>query len=57
VQLAPVTSIDRRTIGSGRPGPITMAVQRRFFDVIRGRVPEYNHWLTPVPVMQAVAAD
>jgi branched-chain amino acid aminotransferase len=57
VQLAPVTSIDRRTIGSGRPGPITAAVQRRFFDVIRGRVPEYNHWLTPVPVMQAVAAD
>ena len=57
VQLAPVTSIDRRTIGSGRPGPVTMAVQQRFFDVIRARVPEYNHWLTPVPVAQAVAAD
>jgi branched-chain amino acid aminotransferase len=57
VQLAPATSIDRRPIGDGRPGPITMAVQRRFFDVIRGRVPEYRHWLTPVPVAQAVAAD
>jgi branched-chain amino acid aminotransferase len=57
VQLAPATSIDRRPIGDGRPGPITMAVQRRFFDVLRGRVPEYRHWLTPVPVAQAVAAD
>lgn len=57
VQLAPVTSIDRRTIGSGRPGPVTLAIQQRFFDVIRARVPEYSHWLTPVPVAQAVAAD
>ncbi len=57
VQLAPVTTIDRRQIGTGRPGPITLALQARFFDVLRGRVPEYAHWLTPVPVRTAVAAD
>ena len=57
VQLAPVTSIDRRPIGTGRPGPFTLALQSRFFDVVRGRVPEYAHWLTPVPVPTAVAAD
>ena len=57
VQLAPATSIDRRPIGTGRPGPLTLALQSRFFDVLRGRVPEYAHWLTPVPVTVAVAAD
>jgi branched-chain amino acid aminotransferase len=56
-QLTPVTSIDRRPIGTGRPGAITLGLQRRFFDIVRGRAPEYGHWLTEVPVARAVAAD
>ena len=48
VQIAPVTEIDGRAIGAGRPGPIAMALQRRYLEVMRGEVPEHAAWRTPV---------
>jgi branched-chain amino acid aminotransferase len=48
VQLAGVTSVDKRTVGSGRVGPITSQLQRLYMDVVKGRVPKYLDWLTPV---------
>jgi branched-chain amino acid aminotransferase len=47
-QISPVIEIDRRTIGSGRPGTITKDLSRRYFDAVRGKVPAYRDWLTPV---------
>lgn len=47
-QISPVIEIDRRTIGSGRPGPTTKDLSRRYFDAVRGKVPAYRDWLTPV---------
>ena len=47
-QISPVIEIDRRTIGSGRPGPITREMSRTYFDAVRGRLPAYRDWLTPV---------
>jgi hypothetical protein len=49
VQVSPVIEIDHRTIGSGQPGPITRAIKDRYFDAVRGRLPQYEHWLTPIP--------
>jgi branched-chain amino acid aminotransferase len=46
VEISPVRSIDKITIGQGRRGPITETIQRRFFDVINGRVPDRHGWLT-----------
>jgi branched-chain amino acid aminotransferase len=46
VDISPVRSIDKITIGQGRRGPITETIQRRFFDVINGRVPDRHGWLT-----------
>lgn len=46
-QVAPVRSVDRRIIGDGRPGPITLQLQSLYFDVVQGKVPEYRHWCTP----------
>ena len=46
-QVAPVRSVDRRIIGEGRPGPITLQMQSLYFDVVQGKVPEYRHWCTP----------
>ena len=47
-QISPVIEIDRRSIGSGRPGAITKNLSRIYFDAVRGRLPAYRDWLTPV---------
>ncbi|HLJ65952.1 MAG TPA: branched-chain amino acid transaminase [Chloroflexota bacterium] len=48
VQIASVTSVDHRNIGNGEVGPITGALQRLYFDAVKGRNPKYMEWLTPV---------
>jgi branched-chain amino acid aminotransferase len=45
-EVTPIRSVDKITIGSGRRGPATEAIQRRFFDVINGVVPDRHGWLT-----------
>jgi branched-chain amino acid aminotransferase len=47
-EVTPIRSIDRITIGPGRRGPITEALQRRFFAVINGESPDSHGWLTYV---------
>jgi branched-chain amino acid aminotransferase len=47
VQLAPVSSIDDRPIGSGE-FPISLDLQRRYFAAVRGSDTRYADWLTPV---------
>jgi branched-chain amino acid aminotransferase len=47
-EVTPIRSIDRITIGPGRRGPITEALQRRFFAVINGELPDSHGWLTYV---------
>ena len=46
--MTPIRSIDRITIGAGHRGPITEALQRAFFDMINGEVPDSHGWLTYV---------
>ncbi|GMV84924.1 MAG: putative branched-chain-amino-acid aminotransferase [Dehalococcoidia bacterium] len=45
--LTPVVEVDRRTVGSGRPGPITSKLSELFYDCIRGKSEKYRHWCTP----------
>ncbi len=47
-EVTPVRSVDKIKVGAGRPGPITQALQRAFFDVINGEVPDRHGWLTYV---------
>lgn len=47
-QISPVIEVDRRRIGDGRPGPISRELSRLYFDAVRGRLPAYRDWLTPV---------
>lgn len=47
-QISPVIEIDRRRIGHGRPGPVTRQLSRIYFDAVRGKVPAYRSWLTPI---------
>jgi branched-chain amino acid aminotransferase len=48
-ELTPIREVDDHTIGSGRPGEITRAVQRAFEDALHGRSDRYADWLDPVP--------
>ena len=45
-ELTPVASVDDREVG--KPGPITKALQERYFDVAYGKVPEYEEWITRI---------
>ena len=45
-EITPVREIDGRTIGEGTRGPITARLQERFFEVVRGREPAREAWLT-----------
>ncbi len=47
-QISPVIEVDRRSIGTGRPGEVTKSLSRIYFDAVRGRLPAYRSWLTPV---------
>jgi branched-chain amino acid aminotransferase len=47
-EVTPIRSVDRIQIGPGRCGPITKAVQARFFDVVNGTVADRHGWLTYV---------
>ena len=47
-EVTPIRSIDKIKIGAGRRGPVTEALQRAFFDVINGDVPDTPGWLTYV---------
>jgi branched-chain amino acid aminotransferase len=49
VQVSPVVGVDHRPVGSGEVGPVARAIAHRYFDAVRGRLPEYRDWLTPVP--------
>jgi branched-chain amino acid aminotransferase len=46
-EIVPIVSIDRYAIGNGKPGPITKKIQNLYFNVVRGNVANYQHWLTP----------
>lgn len=48
VQVAAVTQVEHRPIGTLRMGTITRRVRDLFFDVVNGRVEKYREWLTPV---------
>jgi branched-chain amino acid aminotransferase len=48
VQVSPIIEIDHRPLGSGQVGPIGRLVRDRYFDAVRGKLPEYSHWLTPI---------
>lgn len=46
-QIAAITSVDRRPVGTGRAGPITRQLQEVYFRAVRGDE-RYREWLTPV---------
>lgn len=56
VQIAAITEVDRRPVGSGSMGPVVRAVRDLYFDVVHGKVERYRHWCTPVYQLEPVTA-
>jgi branched-chain amino acid aminotransferase len=47
-QIAPVTRIDGRPVGSGAPGPMTLDLQAAYDGIVRGLLPARAGWIEPV---------
>ena len=47
-EVTPIRELDRIEIGTGSRGPITEKIQAAFFDIVNGRNPKYESWLTKV---------
>ena len=47
-EITPIREIDERMIGTGKPGPVTLKLQKAFFDIVRGISPLHPEWRHPV---------
>jgi branched-chain amino acid aminotransferase len=62
VEVTPIRSVDRITVGGGTRGPVTEALQQAFFAVVNGSAPDRHGWLTFVypdggPGVEAAKAE
>jgi branched-chain amino acid aminotransferase len=55
-QIAPVTRVDGRAVGSGEPGPITLCLQAAYDGIVRGVLPARPGWIEPVYKTVAVSS-
>lgn len=55
-EITPIRSVDKIVVGAGRRGPVTEKLQKAFFDIVKGEVPDRHRWLTPVPVPATAGA-
>lgn len=44
-EITPIREVDDRQIGEGKPGPVTKELQAVFFDIVKGKNPEFKEWL------------
>ena len=49
-EITPIRSVDKIKVGNGEPGPITKAIQKEFFGIVEGTLPDRHKWFTAVPV-------
>ena len=47
-EVVPIREVDDRTVGTGRPGPITLQIQETYFAAVRGKMDRYKDWLDHV---------
>jgi branched-chain amino acid aminotransferase len=45
-EITPVREVDKRVVGTGKPGPLTKRLQRQFFDIVHGKDERFKEWLT-----------
>lgn len=48
MEITPVLSIDRHTIGSGSNGAITTMLHKKYLECVQGLLDEYKSWVTSI---------
>jgi branched-chain amino acid aminotransferase len=48
-EITPIRSVDRIPIGTGKPGALTLTIQREYMGIATGQLEDRYGWLTPVP--------
>jgi branched-chain amino acid aminotransferase len=56
VEVTPIRTVDRVRVGRGRRGPVTEAIQQKFFQIVKGEAPDAYGWLQPVNAPAAAAS-
>ena len=44
-EVVPISSVDDRLVGDGRPGAMTRSIQETYFGTVRGEIDQYKDWL------------
>lgn len=44
-EVTPIREVDRRPVGDGSPGSVTLDVQRHYLDIVKGTSDKYGAWL------------
>jgi branched-chain amino acid aminotransferase len=47
-QVTVVTQVDHRPVGSGVMGPVAARLRELYAQAVRGQLPRYRHWNTPI---------
>jgi len=47
-EIQPIGSIDDKNIANGKAGELTIQIRKSFMDIVEGRNPKYEHWLSYV---------
>ncbi|MGI8400348.1 MAG: branched-chain amino acid transaminase [Gemmatimonadaceae bacterium] len=55
-EITPIRSVDRISVGTGKPGPLTLSIQREYMGIASGVIEDRYGWLTPVPPLKTLAA-
>ena len=56
VEVTPIRTVDKVKVGRGRRGPVTEAIQQKFFQIVKGEAPDPYGWLQPVGVPAGAAS-
>ena len=55
-EITAIRSVDKIKVGKGGIGPVTKALQKEFYAIVRGEKSDRHGWFTPVPVKAQQAA-
>jgi len=53
-QIIAVTQVDHRLIGTGKMGPVASRLKELYLQAVRGQLPNYRHWNTPVYLAEKI---
>ena len=44
-EIQPIISVDSRQVGDGKPGPITLNLSRKYYELVKGEGKSFSQWL------------